>query len=189
MFAQWLGNDVFHAPARVQAGVWVLENHLDAAAQLAPFGCLERRMRVLPVELEATAGGLVQAHEQSRDGAFPAARFPHQCQRLAARDVEGHAVHRAQQLARLALDHAIEPRRRDIKGLGQVGGAHQRCAGGGLVGGGGHGCMCLRGLRPGGLGLHGPLEHVGAHAGTPAVACSQQAARVAPAASRSGRST
>ena len=93
-----------HDPARIQAGVRVLEDHLDAPAQLAALRRLERRMRILPVEGQAAARGLVQPHQQPRDRALAAARLAHQRQRLALGDLEAHAVDRVQQLARPAFD-------------------------------------------------------------------------------------
>ncbi len=158
---QRFADDVLHDPARVQAGVRILEDHLDTPAQLAAVGGLERGVGVLAVEGEAAAGRPVQAHQQLGHRALAAAGLADQGQRLAARDVEAHAVDRVEQLARLALDHPVQPGRRDVEGLGQVVRLHQR-----------------RGNR-----------HC-AHAETPAlVSCSQHAARVAPASSRSGRST
>jgi len=103
VFAQGLGHDVLDLPARVEAGVGVLKNHLDAAAQLATLRGLEGGVRVLPVKFKATACGCVQAHQQAGHRAFAAARFAHQGQRLTTGNVKRHAVHGMQQLARLAL--------------------------------------------------------------------------------------
>ncbi len=151
-----LADDVFHDPARIQAGVGVLEDHLDAPAQLAPLRRLERGMRVLPVERQAAPGRLVQPHQQPGHRALAAARLADQRQGLALADFETHPVHGMQQLARAALDDPVEPGRRHVEDLGQIVGLHQRRA----------------------------------HAGCSAWAsCSQQAARVAPAFIRSGRST
>ena len=127
VLAHRLGNDVAHLPARVEAGVGVLKDHLDALAQLqrALAAGLEDGVRVLPVEVEAAARGLVQAHQQARGGALAAARLAHQRQRLALLDGEGGIVHRVQQLARLALQNAVEQRRRDVEGARQAFGLHQ----------------------------------------------------------------
>ena len=73
VLTQGFTNDVLHDPARVQAGVRVLEDHLDAAAQLAAFRRFEGGMGVLPVELEATACGAIQADQKARHGAFATA--------------------------------------------------------------------------------------------------------------------
>ena len=93
VLTQGFTNDVLHDPARVEAGIRVLEDHLDAAAQLAAFGRLESGMGVLPVELEASARGVIQAHQQARHGAFATARFTDQGQCFAAFNGEAHAVH------------------------------------------------------------------------------------------------
>ena len=150
-----LGHDVLHRPARVQAGVRVLEDHLDAPAQLAPLRRLERGMRIVAVEGEPAARGLVQPHQQPRHRALAAARFADERQRLALGDVEAHAVDGVQQLTRPVLEHAVEPRHRDVEGLGEIPGLDQR------------------------------RVHAAALV---CASCSQHAARVAPASSRSGRS-
>ena len=66
-------NDVVHRPARVQAGVGVLENHLNALAHGLGMVRLESRVGVLPVKGQAAACGLVQAHQQAGHRAFAAA--------------------------------------------------------------------------------------------------------------------
>ncbi|MNV11203.1 hypothetical protein D3C71_1017590 [compost metagenome] len=163
MLLERLANDVFDQPAGVQAGIRVLEDHLDAAAHGLGVVALEGGVRILVVKREAAACGLVQTHQQARHGAFAAAGLTHQGQGLAFFDLETHAVHRMQQRAGLALDHAVEPGGGHVKSLGQVVRLHQSLA-----------------------------FHCCAHAVTSvfvvAPACSQQAARVEPASIRSGRS-
>ena len=158
---QGLAHDVFHDPARIQAGIGILEDHLDPAAQLEPAGRLEDTVRVQAIELKVAARGRVQPHQQARHGALATARLADQRQRLAFFDFETHAIDRGQILARLALQHAVQPRRRDVERHGQVTRLHQ---------------WRLRRGR--------------AHAVTPcwSLACSQHAARVAPASNKSGRS-
>ncbi len=121
VLAQRLADDVQHLPARVEAGIRVLEDHLHAPAQGAQIG--GRRLehpRVLAVEEDCAAGGFVQAHQQPRHRALAAAGFTDQRQRLALVDAEADAVDRVHELPRLALEHAVQPRRRDIEGLRQV---------------------------------------------------------------------
>ena len=50
VLAQRLGNDVVHGPARIQAGVRILKDHLDAPAQRAAGVAAPRGLRVLAVE-------------------------------------------------------------------------------------------------------------------------------------------
>ena len=161
VLAQRLGHDVQHLPARVQAGVRVLEDHLHAPAHRAQRRPVTQRGRVLAVELHASARGAVQAHQQPGHRALAAARFAHQGQRAAALDRKAHAVHRMHELARLALHHAVEPGGRDVEGLGQIVDLHQR----------GHACAPW---ATGATGASAPGH--------------QQAARVAPAVWSSGRS-
>ncbi len=66
---------------------------------------------VLAVEEDRAARRLVQPDQQPRHRALAAAGFAHQRQRLALVDAEADAVHRMHELARLALDDAVEPRR------------------------------------------------------------------------------
>ncbi len=185
VFLERLAHDVFHDPARVQAGVGILEDHLDAPAQLAALRGLERGVGVLAVEGEAAARGLVQAHQQPGDGALAAAGLADQRQGLALLDVETDPVHGMQQLARPPLDDAVQPGHGYVEDLGQVARLHQRSNGPRAR----HFVRC--GFAPwGGPAARQHFARIGAHAATPTrVSCSQQAARVAPACRRSGRST
>ena len=122
VLAQRLADDVQHLPARVQAGVGVLEDHLHAPAQRRagrlPTSAAPRR----PGRRRAPSPrvGSYRPDQQPRHRALAAARFAHQRQRLAAFDAEADAVDRMHELPRLALDDAVEPGRRDVEGLGQV---------------------------------------------------------------------
>jgi hypothetical protein len=97
-----------------------LKNHLDAPAQGQGIAPSKGGVRVLAVKLHLAPGGLVQAHQQPRHRAFAAARLAHQGHGLATGNGKVHPVHRVQPLARLALEHAVEPRRRHIKVARQV---------------------------------------------------------------------
>jgi hypothetical protein len=72
VLAQRLANDVLDTPARVEARVGVLENHLDAPAQLPALRRLECSVGVLAVEGKTASGGVVQAHQKFGDGALAA---------------------------------------------------------------------------------------------------------------------
>ena len=186
VFGQRLGHDVLDDPARVQARVRVLEDHLDAAAQLAALGRLERGMGILAVEGEATPRGRVQTHQQACHGALAATRLADQRQRLAPGDVEAHAIDRLQQQPRRTLDHPVEPGRRHVEGHRQVTRLDQRC---------GHvavrlGCASCRSGRtdrcPGGVFAMGRLPACGGTTGLPdrkaSVACDWPSRRpLAPA--------
>jgi hypothetical protein len=71
--------------------------------------------RVLPVELDLPGGRRIQPDQQARHRALAAARLAHQRPGLAAFDGEVDTVDRLHELARLALEHAVEPGRRDVE--------------------------------------------------------------------------
>ena len=85
--------DVAHPHAGVEAAVGILKHHLHAPPQRAQGG----RGHVVDaraVQDHLAAGQPEQPQHRLADGGFAAARFAHQRQRLALRDVEGHAIHR-----------------------------------------------------------------------------------------------
>ena len=107
--------------------------------------------------------GAYRPDQEPRHRALAATRFAHQRQGRAAVDAEGDVVDGMDELPGLALDHPVQPGSGDIEGLRQSLDLDQR-----------------RGLR----------RRQGAHAAARSgAACSQHAAWVAPAGSRSGRST
>ncbi len=94
-----LGDDVAHAPARIQARIRGLEDHLPALA----------------AELDAPVARRIEPDHQARDGRLAATRLADQRQGLAAAHFERHAVYRAQQPPAFAFEHAVEPRARDVE--------------------------------------------------------------------------
>ena len=76
---------------RVERGERVLEDHLHAPAQRPQLRLAERR-DVLPVELDAPGGRLVQADDRPPDRRLPAARLADEPERLAALDRQRDAV-------------------------------------------------------------------------------------------------
>ena len=95
--ADRLGDDVAHPPARVQRGVRVLEDHVHPPAQVRLRAGGGQR---LALEADFAGARRVEPHGEARDGRLAAAGLADQRQRRAARDGEGHGVHRAQQLPR-----------------------------------------------------------------------------------------
>src|SRR5690606_37999622 len=67
MCCQRLGDDTSHAPARIQAGIWVLENHLQPLAHRLA-GTAVHCLGWLTIKDYAAAGGLVEAGQEPRDG-------------------------------------------------------------------------------------------------------------------------
>ena len=126
----------------------------------------------LALEADFAPARRIEPDREARDGGLAAAALAHQRQRGATRDGEGYVIDRAQRAARLARQRALQPRLRDIEQLvtrtaSNIGAGPASSSRAGASGMGG-----LRSSRTG-AGL----------------ACSQQAARVAPACNSSGRST
>src|SRR5687767_3605063 len=80
--------------SRVERRERILEDHLDAPAQRPQLTLLEVR-DVDAVEHDAPLGRLVQPKDRAADRGLPAPRLADETKRLAARDVERHAVDRA----------------------------------------------------------------------------------------------
>ena len=97
-----LGDDVVHAPARIEARVGILEDHLHSAPHRLHQPPAVEGGDVDAVELGVTAAGLVEPDHEARHGRFAAARFPDQAQGAAFRNLEAHAVHGLQDRAALA---------------------------------------------------------------------------------------
>ncbi len=107
--ADRLGQDVAHAHARVEARERILEHHLHAAAHLAHRA---RRSVVdtLAVEDDLARSNLEQPQNGAADRRLAAAGLADQRQRLAARDLERHAVHRIDELG-LSPEQALVDRK------------------------------------------------------------------------------
>ena len=109
-----LRNDVVHPPARVEAGIGVLEDHLHPAPAAGALGRREPG-KVQAVEQHAPGSRAVEAHDQPGDGGLPATGLADERQRFPLRDRKGNAVHGLQKNTRAALDRARKPGLRDIE--------------------------------------------------------------------------
>src|SRR3546814_5710857 len=107
MGADRLGNDVGDAPARVQAGIGVLEDHLQALAQASGVGARGDGRHVATVEEDAPAARPVQSDDEARHRRLAAAGLADEAEGGAARNAEGNVVHRRQQRAR-SEEHTSE---------------------------------------------------------------------------------
>jgi hypothetical protein len=76
---------------RIERAVGILKDHLDTAVVGAPFGAGQGE-HILALEGQRTAVGLVEPHEASGEGRFPASRLTYDAERLAAPDLEAHAI-------------------------------------------------------------------------------------------------
>ena len=87
------GNDVRDPHARIEARVRVLEDHVEAASNVALEVGAPGRFFDEPFEIDASRGGLVEPREKTRERGFAAARFADKRERFAAPDAEGNAAH------------------------------------------------------------------------------------------------
>ena len=125
-----LRDDVGHSPARIQARVGVLKDHLHAA----PRRPLHRRRASLhagpcddvTVERNGPPRRRVESHHQPGDRRLPASGFAHEPERLPALDREAHPVHRLEQHTRCPLEQSVEPRRRNVERARDVDELEQR---------------------------------------------------------------
>ena len=115
--ADRLGHDVAHPPARVEAGIGVLEDHLHPPALL---GGGARLGEVGALEQHLAAGRRVEADHQPRHGGLAAAALADEREGGALRDAEMDAVHRAQDAPRLAREQALQRGAGHVEVAGEV---------------------------------------------------------------------
>ena len=122
VLAQRLADDVLHHPARVQARVRVLEDHLDAPAQRAqPRRRLAApRAASWPSKCTLPRVGSYRPTSSRATVLLPQPDSPTSASVLPRSIAKLTPSTACSELARLALDHAVEPRRRDVEGLGEV---------------------------------------------------------------------
>ena len=78
---QRLGDDLFHAHARVQRGKGILKDDLHIAAQAAQLAAASGE-HVLPVEGNVAGSGLDEAEKHAPQGGLAAARFADKAERF-----------------------------------------------------------------------------------------------------------
>jgi hypothetical protein len=110
-----LGDDVEHAPARIEAGIRILEDHLHAPAERRHVGATAAVGHVVAVDLDAARRRRIETDHEARHRGFAAARFTHQGEGLALGDLDVDAVDRLHDLAWTALQLAHEPGRRHVE--------------------------------------------------------------------------
>ncbi len=96
-----------HAPARIQAGIGVLKNHLDASLQRAALCPRQTRVQILTIKMHLAATGAIEPDQQARNRALAAAGLTHQRQCLAPFNREAHAIDRVQELPWFAFKHTV----------------------------------------------------------------------------------
>jgi len=103
---QRLFDDAPNGHSRIQRRVWVLEDHLQLAMDVAKAIAANSR-DILALENDLTVGWLDQAHDGLGERALAAAAFAHQAKRLAAMNVKAHVVYGAKH-RRLAHEAAAD---------------------------------------------------------------------------------
>src|SRR6202521_387937 len=88
---EWLADDAADRHARVQARVWVLEDHLHLAAHLAQLPATPRG-QVFAEEVHGAARRLVELQDRPTRRALAAPGFTDQAEGLAAPDRERDVV-------------------------------------------------------------------------------------------------
>src|SRR5580704_8533989 len=89
--AQRLGDDIGDPHARIEGGIGILEDHLEASPQRAQHA-VARMRDVDPVEADLSARGLLDPHDDAPKSRLAAARLTDQADRLAAPDREIQAI-------------------------------------------------------------------------------------------------
>ncbi len=132
LLEQRFGDDVRDAPARVEAGVRILEDHLHAPPQRARGleRAVQRGLHIQPAQPGAAVRRGLEADHQARQRALAAARFADQRQRASALDREAHVVDRMHALRTGATQQAIHPGRVQHEGLAQAACLHRDRGGG-----------------------------------------------------------
>ena len=92
--------------ARIEAGIGVLEDHLQAATARAHLVGVERQ-QVVALEAHLAGAGLDQPQHEAADGRLAAARLAHHRERLAFLDMEVDAIDRADMRRGAAEDTAL----------------------------------------------------------------------------------
>jgi hypothetical protein len=86
------GNDIANSHTRVEAGIRVLEDHLDFFAHQTHWFFFETHQVNIP-KVDMTGSGLVELHDCPACRGFPTARFPYQTQGFAFLDVKRDTIH------------------------------------------------------------------------------------------------
>ena len=103
-----LGNDIPDFPARIEAGIGVLEDHLQATADRRHF-LAGAASDIHALELDGTAARPMQADDQFRHRGLAAAGFSDKAEGLARFDSEINAIYGLQDLLRCPFEDPVQP--------------------------------------------------------------------------------
>jgi len=107
MHARRFANDFFHAQAGVEAGVWVLEDHLDLQAGRAGFVCREH-VDSLAVHANLAGRGRHQARSNAAERGFAAARFTDEADDFTGLDREVDTIDSTNDCRRMRQAEALQ---------------------------------------------------------------------------------
>ncbi len=106
---QGLGDDIFHAKARVERGERILKNNLQVAAQAAHFAPAGGE-QIASFEADRARSGLDQAKDEASQRALARAGFADEAERLSGMNVERNIIDCADFSARLAAKRRLAVR-------------------------------------------------------------------------------
>ena len=110
---QGFGDEPGHTPARIQAGVGILEDHLAAATQGEPLlgrqACGVTAPAIDALEDDVSAVRFQQARHHAGHGGLARAGFTDQAEGAATRDGEAHIVDGLQDAPWLTREQALQP--------------------------------------------------------------------------------
>ena len=87
MDRQRLTNDIADRHAWIQAGIWILKDHLHFPAHIAHFFPFERG-KVSTVKINMPAGWFIELQDRTPGGGFSTARLAHQPHGFTALDIK-----------------------------------------------------------------------------------------------------
>src|SRR5216684_3342932 len=118
--ADRFGDDGIDPKTRVEARIGILENHLNAAAQVLASLQLPGVAHRNAVDDHFARTRRQQPDDHSGDRGLTGAGFADEGKSLAFGDVEGDTVDRFQELQMAAFKHPVQPRLRDVEHATQI---------------------------------------------------------------------
>src|SRR5690606_10629643 len=108
-------DDVAYAPARIKAGIGVLEDHLYDGARVLDLPRVRLAVKVCPGDFHRTPGRCEQSDDDLADGRLAGAAFTDERVDRALIDIEGNVRDRLKVGFRSTFDHAVQPRLRHVE--------------------------------------------------------------------------
>ena len=115
-----LGHDTVHLPAGIEAGIGILEDHLDAPPQALALGQSSLARHGDAVDHHFAVRGRQQSHDHAGDRGLARAGLADERKGFPFGNGEGDSVDRFQILLLAAFQHPIEPGLGDVELTAQV---------------------------------------------------------------------